>query len=67
MTDPAFVAAAYAIVLGGLSLYVTSIARRVRSARGTAEALARARKRALPSAATEAPAAPAGQPSEARR
>jgi len=33
MSDPAFVAAAYAIVLGGLSLYVISIARRVQSAR----------------------------------
>lgn len=67
MTDPAFVAAAYATVLGGLALYVVSIARRLRSARRTAEALERARERAVPSVATEAPAAPVGQPSETRR
>jgi hypothetical protein len=44
MSDPGFVAAAYAIVLGGLVLYVLSIARRVRAARQTAQALDRARE-----------------------
>lgn len=39
MTDPLFVAAAYAIVLGGLLLYVGSLARRVRAARRIASAL----------------------------
>ena len=43
MSDPWSVAAAYAIVLGGLVLYVLSIARRVRAARRTAQALDRAR------------------------
>lgn len=67
MSDPWFVAAAYAIVLGGLSLYVVSIARRVRAARRTAEALERARERALAGVPSEATATVAGQPSEARR
>jgi hypothetical protein len=67
MSDPAFVAAAYTIVLGGLSLYVISIARRVRSARRTAAALERSRERALQGVPGEAPAPLASQPSEARR
>ncbi len=45
MSDAVFVAAAYAIVLGGLALYVASIVRRVRAARRTAEALERERAR----------------------
>ena len=67
MSDPVFVAAAYAIVLGGLFLYVISIARRVQSVRRTAAALERARERALPGVPGEVPATLAGQPSEARR
>ena len=45
MTDPASVAAAYAIVLSGLALYVASIVRRVRAARRIAQALERERVR----------------------
>ena len=43
MTDPVSVAAAYAIVLGGLAIYVASIVRRTRAARRTAAALERER------------------------
>ena len=43
MSDPGSVAAAYAIVLGGLTLYVGSIVRRDRAARDTARALHTAR------------------------
>ena len=67
MSDPAFIAAAYAIVLGGLSLYILSIARRVRSVRRTTAALERARERAKSDVPGEAPATLASQPSEARR
>ncbi len=67
MSDPAFVAAAYSIVLGGLALYVLSIARRVRSARRTAAALERSRERALQGVSSEAPAPLASQRSEAQR
>ena len=45
MSDPVFVAAAYAIVLGGLALYVASMLRRLRAARRIAEALERERAR----------------------
>jgi len=45
MTDPASVAAAYAVVLGGIALYAVSIARRLAAARRAAEALDRARAR----------------------
>lgn len=45
MSDPVSVAAAYTIVLGGLTLYATSIVRRLRAARRTAAALARKRAR----------------------
>lgn len=44
MTDPAFVAAAYAVVLGGLIVYATSIERRTRTARAAAEAVGRERE-----------------------
>ena len=57
MSDAVFVAAAYAIVLGGLALYVASIARRVRAARRTAQALERERAR---DARVGAPAVPHG-------
>lgn len=39
MTDVAFVAAAYLVVLGGLGAYAVTIARRIRSARRTAAAV----------------------------
>jgi hypothetical protein len=45
MSDPVFVAAAYTIVLGGLTLYAASLVRRLRAARRTAEALERERAR----------------------
>jgi len=45
MTDPGSVAAAYAVVLGGIALYAVSIARRLAAARRAAEALDRARAR----------------------
>lgn len=67
MSDPAFVAAAYAVVMGGLSLYTLSVARRVRAARRTLDAVERARDRPLPDLPGE-PATPlAGHSSEARR
>ena len=67
MNDPWFVAAAYAIVLGGLSLYVISIARRVREARRTAQAYDRELQTdsSIPPA-TQLPE-PTGPPSEAPR
>lgn len=43
MSDLGSVAAAYAIVLGGLVAYVALIARRVQAARRTVQALDRAR------------------------
>lgn len=43
MTDVLFVGSAYVIVLGGLSLYVASVARRLRNARRIADALERQR------------------------
>lgn len=46
MTDPGFVAASYAIVLGGLALYVSSVVRRIRTARRTVQMLERERDRA---------------------
>jgi hypothetical protein len=45
MSDPVSVAAAYTIVLGGLTLYVASMVRRLRAARRTVEALERQRAR----------------------
>lgn len=66
MSDPGSVAAAYAIVLGGLVLYVTSIARRVQAARRTARMLEQQRLRDGAGAAPEAvPLAP--RPSETSR
>lgn len=55
MTDPTFVIAAYAIVLGGLAMYAVSIARRLAGARHTAEALERERRRAVTDTSSEAP------------
>jgi hypothetical protein len=56
MSDPGSVAAAYAIVLGGLVLYVASIVRRLRAARSTAEALQLERERDAARRASESPA-----------
>ena len=50
MSDPLFVGAAYATVLGGLAMYVGSVARRLREARRTATALEREREGSLPGA-----------------
>lgn len=63
MSDPGFVVAAYAIVVGGLVLYVSSVTRRAREARRMAEALREARERDRPGAATE-PRTRMPQPSE---
>lgn len=64
MSNPEFVVAAYAIVLGGLAGYVVSIARRVRAARRTTDMLVRERERTLPDEAGESAATTTGQPSE---
>ena len=64
MSNPEFVVAAYAIVLGGLAGYVASIARRVRAARRTAGMLECEGERALPDEAGEPAATTTGQPSE---
>ena len=53
MSDPAFVAASYAIVLGGLAAYAASIARRTRTAHRTAQVLEREREQALAGKADE--------------
>lgn len=45
MSDPGFVAGAYAIALGGLALYVGSLVRRTRAARLTTQAIERERAR----------------------
>lgn len=67
MSDPAFVASAYAIVLGGLVLYAISIAGRLRAARRTAQALELERRRdAATSAATALPVS-TPRPSEPAR
>jgi len=44
MTDVPSVAAAYVLVVGGLGLYVVSIARRLRAAQRTSEAIRRERE-----------------------
>ncbi len=67
MTDPAFVAGAYTIVIGGLSLYVVTIVRRVRAARRSAASIDRERRRDQPGPPAEAAAPLTGQPSEVPR
>lgn len=67
MTDPGSVAAAYAIVAGGLLLYVASIGRRVQAARRTSEALQRERERDLRAVSEAAPSALASTHSERPR
>ena len=57
MTDVGSVAAAYAIVLGGLTVYVASVARRLRNARRIAQALERERNQLSASVAGESAAA----------
>ena len=47
MSDPAFVAAAYIVVLGGLAGYALSIGRRLRSAGRTTLAIEQMRRRGL--------------------
>lgn len=64
MTDPGSVAAAYAIVLGGLVLYVASIARRLQAARRTARALAQERQRDTAAGAEAAHTGLTTRPSE---
>lgn len=64
MSNPEFVVAAYAVVLGGLAGYVVSIARRVRAARRTTGMLEREGKRVLPDEAGEPAETTTGQPSE---
>jgi hypothetical protein len=64
VTNPAFVAGAYTIVIGGLSLYVATIARRVRAARRSAESIERERRRDLPGPPAETAAPQTGQPFE---
>lgn len=61
MSDPAFVAASYAIVLGALSAYAASIARRTRAARRTAQSLERERGPVLPEEAGEPRATATGK------
>lgn len=65
MSDPLFVAASYAIVLGGLIAYAVSVARRTRAARRTAQSLERERERALPGKAGEPGGTVTGQAPEA--
>lgn len=63
MTDPGFVTSAYAIVLGGLALYVWSIVRRSRAARRLAAAIERERtqdSRGPAAAAITPPVQPTG-------
>lgn len=69
MSDPAFVAAAYAVVLGGLAAYVITIGRRSNSGRRTADALERhrMRDRTGPPEGEVGEAPVAGRPSEAHR
>ena len=67
MSDLASVAATYAIVLGGLVLYVVSIARRHRTAIRTARALELERRRDAAADAATAPSALTARPSEPTR
>lgn len=64
MTDPGSVGAAFAIVIGGLILYVASISRRLRTARRTAEALKQQRERDATAGAEAARSGLAPRPSE---
>lgn len=57
MTDPGSVTAAYAVVVGGITAYVVSMARRLRAAQRAAAALERARSWDTGDAAGERPRA----------
>ena len=48
MSDPGFVIAAYAIVLGGLGIYAAMLGRRARTARQVAQLLEHERDRVEP-------------------
>lgn len=69
MSDAGFVAAAYAVVLGGLAVYAVSIARRVRTARRLGGAIRSAAERddEQARAARVAPPGPAGPPADIRQ
>lgn len=67
MTDPGSVAAAYAVVLGGLLLYVASVGRRLRGARRTFDALRRNRDRDVQSPAARTSSAVVAAPTEPPR
>lgn len=67
MSDAGFVAAAYAIVLGGLAGYVLTIARRRRAALRMADAIGRERDRAAVGAAAEQTAGLSTPPAEVQR
>ena len=62
MTDPGSVVAAYAVVVGGLLVYVGSIARRVRAARRMSELLGHEQERDVPRHPGARPAGAPGQP-----
>lgn len=64
MSDPLFVGAAYATVLAGLTMYVGSVARRLREARRTAIAVERKREGSLPGASKGAEETTATPPRE---
>jgi len=64
MTDPAYVVASFAIAIGGLIAYASSIARRARATRRTAQLLDRERERALPGKADGSSARVTGRTSE---
>lgn len=66
MSDPVFVAAAYAIVLGALGAYAVTIGRRVRAARRTTQILEQERSRARPADRSEAASDIDRPPMEAR-
>jgi hypothetical protein len=65
VSDPGFVAGAYSVVLGGLAVYVATIARRARAARRAAEALDRERRTDLSIPSPARMAEPTDQSSEA--
>lgn len=67
MTDVLFVAASYAIVVGGLGAYAVTIARRARTARRIAQALQRERALDATAASGETPANPGEGPIEVQR
>lgn len=67
MTDPGSIAAAYAVVVGGLVLYVASVGRRLRGTRRTLDALRRHRDRDVQPPAARTSSAVAAAPTEPPR